>query len=98
MLSDFTKKISRDYGVLLEDLGASLRGLFIIDGKGTIRHMSVNDLPVGRSVEEVLRLVKAFQFNDKHGEGESNLISLLLKQNVKKVLIFSTSTFGFQLY
>ncbi|KAK6635621.1 FAD-dependent monooxygenase prx3 [Polyplax serrata] len=68
LLSDFTKKISRDYGVLLEDLGASLRGLFIIDGKGTIRHMSVNDLPVGRSVEEVLRLVKAFQFNDKHGE------------------------------
>ncbi len=44
------------------------RGLFIIDPNGVIRHMSVNDLPVGRSVEETLRLVKAFQFVETHGE------------------------------
>ena len=55
-------KISRDYGVLLEDQGVALRGLFIIDPQGTLRQITVNDLPVGRSVDETLRLVKAFQF------------------------------------
>ena len=44
------------------------RGLFIIDGKGILRSLIINDLPVGRSVEETLRLVKAFQFTDEHGE------------------------------
>ncbi|EEB17074.1 Peroxiredoxin-1, putative [Pediculus humanus corporis] len=68
LLSDFTKTIAKSYGVLIESSGIALRGLFIIDDKGIIRHTSVNDLPVGRSVDEVLRLVKAFQFNDKHGE------------------------------
>ncbi|XP_078490880.1 peroxiredoxin-like [Ciona intestinalis] len=68
LLSDLTKNISRDYGVLLENAGIALRGLFIIDPSGNIRHASVNDLPVGRSVDEVLRLVQAFQFVDKHGE------------------------------
>ncbi|OWK07657.1 PRDX3 [Cervus elaphus hippelaphus] len=60
--------ISRDYGVLLEGPGLALRGLFIIDPNGVIKHLSVNDLPVGRSVEETLRLVKAFQFVETHGE------------------------------
>ncbi|XP_033125391.1 peroxiredoxin-2-like isoform X3 [Anneissia japonica] len=68
LLSDFKKNISRDYGVLLEDAGLALRGLFLIDPEGVIKHLSVNDLPVGRSVDEVLRLVKAFQFVQKHGE------------------------------
>ena len=45
------------------------RGLFIIDDKGNLRQMTINDLPVGRSVDETLRLVQAFQFTDKHGEG-----------------------------
>lgn len=45
------------------------RGLFIIDSKGNLRQITVNDLPVGRSVDETLRLVQAFQFTDKHGEG-----------------------------
>ncbi|CAH2248839.1 peroxiredoxin-2-like [Pararge aegeria] len=67
LLADYSKKISRDYDVLL-DAGFALRGLFIIDRNGILRHMSVNDLPVGRSVDETLRLVKAFQFADKHGE------------------------------
>lgn len=45
-----------------------LRGLFIIDPNGVVKHMSINDLPVGRNVEEVFRLVKAFQFVESHGE------------------------------
>ncbi|XP_037690413.1 thioredoxin-dependent peroxide reductase, mitochondrial-like [Choloepus didactylus] len=68
LLSDLTKQISRDYGVLLEGAGLALRGLFIIDPNGVIKHLSVSDLPVGRSVEETLRLVKAFQFVETHGE------------------------------
>lgn len=68
LLSDLTKKISQDYGVLLEKDGIALRGLFLIDPKGIVRHITVNDLPVGRSVDEVLRIVKAFQFVEKHGE------------------------------
>ncbi|KAG9275519.1 thioredoxin-dependent peroxide reductase, mitochondrial [Astyanax mexicanus] len=68
LLADLNKQVSRDYGVLLEGPGIALRGLFIIDPNGVIKHMSVNDLPVGRSVEETLRLVKAFQFVESHGE------------------------------
>jgi len=71
LVSDLTKQISRDYGVLLEegpDAGVSLRGLFIINQKGIIRHIGINDLPVGRSVDEVLRLVQAFIYTDQHGE------------------------------
>ncbi|XP_022086622.1 peroxiredoxin-2-like isoform X2 [Acanthaster planci] len=68
LLSDFKKEISKDYGVLLYEEGVALRGLFIIDPDGIVRHTSVNDLPVGRSVDETLRLVKAFQFVAKHGE------------------------------
>ncbi|XP_067007763.2 peroxiredoxin [Anabrus simplex] len=68
LLSDFNKKVSRDYDVLLEQEGVALRGLFIIDPKGIIRQITVNDLPVGRSVDETLRLIKAFQFVEKHGE------------------------------
>lgn len=55
-------KISTDYGVLLEDEGIALRGLFIIDPQGILRQITVNDLPVGRSVDETVRLIKAFQF------------------------------------
>jgi len=68
LLADLSKQISRDYGVLLEDAGIALRGLFIIDPNGTVRQITVNDLPVGRSVDETLRLLKAFQYTDKHGE------------------------------
>ncbi|KAM8928107.1 thioredoxin-dependent peroxide reductase, mitochondrial-like [Lycaon pictus] len=68
LLSDLTKQISREYGVLLEGPGIALRGLFITDPNGVIKHLSVNDLPVGRSVEETLCLVKAFHFVETHGE------------------------------
>ncbi|KAG8013973.1 Peroxiredoxin-1 [Nibea albiflora] len=69
LVSDTRRTISTDYGVLKEDEGiAYSRGLFIIDDKGILRQITINDLPVGRSVEETLRLVQAFQFTDKHGE------------------------------
>jgi len=68
LVSDLTKEISRNYGVLLEDQGITLRGLFIIDPAGIIRQITINDLPVGRDVDETLRLVQAFQFVDKNGE------------------------------
>ncbi|XP_030058810.1 peroxiredoxin-4-like [Microcaecilia unicolor] len=68
LLSDLTHQISKDYGVYLEDQGLTLRGLFIIDDKGILRQITMNDLPVGRSVDETLRLVQALQYTDKHGE------------------------------
>jgi alkyl hydroperoxide reductase subunit AhpC len=73
LLADISKSISRNYGVLVEDeldelYGAALRGLFILDEKSVIRSIQINDAPVGRSVDEALRLVQAFQFADKHGE------------------------------
>ncbi|XP_012287603.1 peroxiredoxin [Orussus abietinus] len=68
LLSDFNKQISAKYNVLLEESGVALRGLFIIDREGILRQLTINDLPVGRSVDETLRLIKAFQFVEKHGE------------------------------
>jgi peroxiredoxin (alkyl hydroperoxide reductase subunit C) len=67
LISDLAKKISRDYGVLLED-GVSLRGLFLIDKEGIVRHQLINDLPLGRNVEEALRIVDALQFTEEHGD------------------------------
>lgn len=67
LLADVTRKIALDYGVLLEE-GMALRGLFIIDPKGVVRHALVNDLPLGRSVDEALRMIQAIQFTEKHGE------------------------------
>jgi alkyl hydroperoxide reductase subunit AhpC len=57
----------RDYGVLLEG-GVALRGLFLIDREGIVRHITINDLPLGRSVEEALRVLDALQFFEKNGE------------------------------
>lgn len=68
LLADKSMKIARDYGVLQEESGVPFRGLFVIDGKQNLRQVTVNDLPVGRSVDETLRLVQAFQFTDEHGE------------------------------
>lgn len=61
LISDISHRISRDYGVLLEDKGISLRGLFIIDPEGNLRSYVVNDLSVGRNVDEVHRVLQAFQ-------------------------------------
>mgnify|MGYP001067206393 CR=1 FL=1 len=61
MVSDITKQISRDYGVLVEDEGIALRGLFIIDPDGILRYQVVHDLNIGRSVDETLRVLRALQ-------------------------------------
>jgi peroxiredoxin (alkyl hydroperoxide reductase subunit C) len=68
LLADLDKSISRKYGVLLEQPGIALRGLFVIDKMNVIRHITINDLPLGRNVDEVLRVVDALQFNEEHGE------------------------------
>ena len=68
MISDQTHAISRAYGVLCEDKGVAFRGLFLIDDKGTIRHMLINDLPLGRSVDEAVRMVEALKFFEENGE------------------------------
>ncbi|KAK5666567.1 cTPxI [Batrachochytrium dendrobatidis] len=71
IIADITKTISRDYGVLVEsgsDAGVALRGTFIIDPHQIVRVVQINDLPIGRSVDEVLRLIDALQFHEKHGD------------------------------
>ncbi|KAI8937603.1 Peroxiredoxin TSA1-B, variant 2 [Plenodomus lindquistii] len=68
LLSDKNHSISKDYGVLIEEEGIALRGLFLIDPNGIVRQITINDLQVGRSVDETLRLIDAFQFTDKYGE------------------------------
>ncbi|OHB76251.1 MAG: thioredoxin peroxidase, partial [Planctomycetes bacterium RBG_16_64_10] len=67
MVADLNKKIATDYGVLLPG-GIALRGLFLIDQAGIVRHQVINDLPLGRSVGEALRMVKALQYFESHGE------------------------------
>lgn len=68
LVSDLDKSISRKYGVLLEKPGIALRGLFLIDKLGKLRHITINDLPLGRNVDEILRVLDAIQFNEKYGE------------------------------
>lgn len=68
LLADKSLKISQDYDVLVKDSGITFRGLFVIDPEQNLRQITINDLPIGRSVEETLRLVKAIQFTDEHGE------------------------------
>ena len=68
LVSDLTKQIARDFGVLLEDGGVALRGLFLIDKQGIVRHALINDLPIGRSVNEALRVLDALRFHEEHGD------------------------------
>ncbi len=68
MVADLTHDISRNYGVLIEDKGIAFRGLFLVDKDGILRHMLVNDLPLGRDVDEALRMVDALTFFEKNGE------------------------------
>jgi peroxiredoxin 2/4 len=67
LVADLNKSIARDFGVLL-DAGIALRGLFLIDKAGVVRHAVINDLPLGRSVDEALRVLDALQFTEEHGE------------------------------
>jgi peroxiredoxin (alkyl hydroperoxide reductase subunit C) len=67
VVSDLTKSISRSYGVLLNE-SVALRGTFLIDRKAVVRHMVVNDLPLGRNIDEAVRMVDALHFYEEHGE------------------------------
>ncbi len=67
MVADLTKSIARDYDVLIND-AVALRGTFLIDRDGVVRHQVVNDLPLGRNVDEAIRMVDALQFFEEHGE------------------------------
>lgn len=67
LIADVTKDIAKRYGVLLPG-GMALRGLFLIDKQGVVQHCVVNNLPLGRSVEDALRIIDALQFTEKYGE------------------------------
>lgn len=98
MVADLTKSISRSYDVLTGD-AIAYRGTFLIDGNGIVRHQVINDLPLGRNVDEALRMVDALQFHEEHGEvcpagwnrGEEGMkasaagVAKYLKGNAKKL-------------
>ncbi|MGA0058170.1 MAG: peroxiredoxin [Planctomycetota bacterium] len=68
LIADLTKSIAADYDVLTGNGAVAFRGLFLIDTNGMVRHQIVNDLPLGRNVEEAIRMVDALQFHEQHGE------------------------------
>jgi peroxiredoxin (alkyl hydroperoxide reductase subunit C) len=68
LVADIKKTIAADYGVLLEDAGISLRGLFIINEQGILKHVTINHNDLGRNVDEILRLVDAIEWSEQHGE------------------------------
>lgn len=67
LVADLDKSISKNYDVLLPD-GIALRGLFLIDKEGIVQHQLINNLPLGRSVDEAIRLLDALQFTEQYGE------------------------------
>ncbi|MDO9265890.1 MAG: peroxiredoxin [Sulfurimonas sp.] len=67
LVADLTKQISKDYDVLFSN-SVALRGSFLIDAKGIVRHAVINDLPLGRNIDEMIRMVDTMQFTDEHGE------------------------------
>lgn len=68
MVADVAHHIARAYGVEHPEAGVALRGAFVIDQNGVVRSAMINDLPLGRSINEILRIVDALQFTEKHGE------------------------------
>lgn len=68
LVSDLKKNIARDFNVLKEDEGVAYRGLFLLDREGVVRHQLINDLPLGRSVDEALRTLDALIMHETHGE------------------------------
>ncbi|MEI7435766.1 MAG: peroxiredoxin [bacterium] len=68
MVADVKHEICRAYDVEFEAAGVAFRGSFLIDKSGMVRHQVVNDLPLGRNVDEMLRMVDALQFTEQHGE------------------------------
>lgn len=68
LVADVNHRICQAYGVEHPEAGVAFRGVFIMDKEGTVRSQIVNDLPIGRNVEEILRVIDAIQFHEKHGE------------------------------
>ncbi len=68
LVADIKHEICRAYDVEFDSAGVAFRGSFLIDREGVVRHQVVNDLPLGRNVDEMLRMVDALQFTEKHGE------------------------------
>ena len=68
LVADMTKSIARGFDVLLEDAGVALRGSFLLDKDGTVRHAVINDLPLGRNIDEMIRMVDTMLFTNEHGE------------------------------
>ena len=68
LVSDINKTIAGDYDVLFRAAGVAYRGLFLIDKEGIVQHQIVNNLPLGRNVDEALRMIDALQFTEEHGE------------------------------
>lgn len=68
LVADINKTIARDYDVLIPDAGVALRGTFLIDKEGVVKHQTINDLPLGRNIDEYIRLTEALQYVEKHGE------------------------------
>ena len=67
LVADLSKQIARDYDVLLDE-SVALRGSFLIDADGTVRHAVINDLPLGRNIDEMLRMVDTMLYTNEHGE------------------------------
>ncbi len=67
LVADITKQISRDFDVLFDD-SVALRGSFLLDADGTVRHAVINDLPLGRNIDEMIRMVDTMIFTNEHGE------------------------------
>jgi alkyl hydroperoxide reductase subunit AhpC len=88
------QEIAARYGVLVKDKGVALRGLFIINPQGVLEQSTINNLPIGRSVDEALRLLQAIQFTAEHGEVRSSLVSSWASLvDLLELLLFSGSLF-----
>jgi len=68
LVADVKHEICQAYDVEFADAGVAFRGSFLIDTNGVVRHQVVNDLPLGRNVDEMLRMIDALQFTEEHGE------------------------------
>ncbi|MCE1704590.1 redoxin domain-containing protein, partial [Enterobacter hormaechei] len=68
MVADTKREIQKSYGIEHPEAGVALRGSFLIDKNGVVRHQVVNDLPLGRNIDEMLRMVDALQFHEEHGD------------------------------
>jgi len=102
LAADVKHEIAKAYGIEHPEEGVALRGSFLIDKNGIVRHQVVNDLPLGRNIDEMLRMVDALQFHEEHGEvcpaqwekGKEGMkdspegVAKYLKQNADKLFLF----------